>query len=130
MAMAVLPPDPGSYGLSFACKGLRNLDTFSKSDPIVVIRQKMRGVMVEIGRTETIEDDLNPIFKRKIYVDWNPPGVVELQFAVYDVDEEADALKNKDLIGMMDIKLGDIILADGMTVSKALKGLKGDESTA
>lgn len=26
------------------------------------------------------------------------------------------------------IKLGDIILADGMTVSKALKGLKGDEN--
>lgn len=43
-------------------------------------------------------------FKRKIYVDWNPPGVVELQFAVYDVDEEADALKNKDLIGMMDVR--------------------------
>ena len=46
--------------LSISCKGLRNLDKLSKSDPMAVVFQKGSGsnTFMEVGRTEMISDNL------------------------------------------------------------------------
>ena len=46
--------------LSIACTDLKDLDTFSKSDPIVYLYEKKGQNWVPLGRTEMIDDNLNP----------------------------------------------------------------------
>lgn len=46
--------------LSLSCAGLVDMDVFSKSDPMCVLFVKKSGNWIEHGRTETIQDNLNP----------------------------------------------------------------------
>ena len=46
--------------VSLSCTELVNLDIWSKSDPMCVLSVKKSGKWVELGRTETIYDDLTP----------------------------------------------------------------------
>ena len=46
--------------LSISCTELVDLDTFSKSDPIVYLYEKKGQDWVYLGRTEMIDDNLNP----------------------------------------------------------------------
>ncbi len=50
--------------LSFACANLVNLDTFSLTDAFIVVEVLLpeQGVFVEVTRTKTVWDNLNPIF--------------------------------------------------------------------
>jgi Ca2+-dependent lipid-binding protein len=57
--------------LVVSCKNLRNADTFSKSDPFVVMfTADDRGGWKEFGRTETIDDNLNPEFAKKFTINY------------------------------------------------------------
>ena len=57
--------------LVVSCKNLRNADTFSKSDPFVVMfTADDRGGWKEYGRTETIDDNLNPEFAKKFTINY------------------------------------------------------------
>ena len=49
-------------------RNLRDMDVFSKSDPMVVIYLKPFGAQQyqEIGRTEAIQNTLNPKFATKV----------------------------------------------------------------
>ena len=42
---------------------LKNLDTFSKSDPLCRVYEKKQGNWVKLGQTERINDSLNPNFE-------------------------------------------------------------------
>ena len=46
--------------LSISCTNLKDLDTFSKSDPVVFLLEKKGQQWIKIGRTEVIDDNLNP----------------------------------------------------------------------
>ena len=46
--------------LSVKCTELADMDLFSKSDPICVLFSRKQGDWVEEGRTEVIQDNLNP----------------------------------------------------------------------
>jgi hypothetical protein len=46
------------------------MDTFSKSDPFVVLMNKKNNKWTEIDRTETIMDNLNPNFKKSFIIDY------------------------------------------------------------
>ena len=50
--------------MSVSCTGLVNMDILSKSDPMCVLFVKKMGKWVEQGRTETIQDNLNPKVKQ------------------------------------------------------------------
>ena len=61
MAAASFGSDVSSnVELSFSCTNLKDLDRFSKSDPMVYFYEKKHNEWVKIGRTEMIEDNLNP----------------------------------------------------------------------
>ena len=46
------------------------MDTFSKSDPFIVLYKAINNRWQEIGKTELIHDNLNPEFVKKILVDY------------------------------------------------------------
>ena len=47
-------------------KKLKNLDTFTKSDPKCVVYEMKGSEWIKIGHTETINNDLNPNFTKPI----------------------------------------------------------------
>ena len=56
--------------LNFAANGLPNLDTVSKTDPMLVIWQEVNGTRRHLGQTEMIADNLNPVWVTSIDVDY------------------------------------------------------------
>lgn len=72
--------------LFFSCRNLADLDTFSKSDPYVVIQIKNNDRWEEYGRTEIIYDNLNPTFAHTVHLDYYFELSQALKFSVYDYD--------------------------------------------
>jgi len=74
--------------LSISARNLLNMDLLSKSDPqcFVYMRESSAENWREIGRTESVRDNLNPDFVAKILVDYNFEKVQYLKFALYDID--------------------------------------------
>ena len=46
--------------LSVSCAGLADLDVFSKSDPVVFLYERHGRDWIKLGRTEMIDNNLNP----------------------------------------------------------------------
>jgi hypothetical protein len=75
-------------------RALADTDVFSKSDPVCVLdewRPALRGGLpgqqmqwVEVGRTEVIDNNLNPEWSRKFQLDYFFERVQRLRFRVYD----------------------------------------------
>lgn len=62
-----------------SCRNLMNTDLLSKSDPycIVSMKEPWQDQYYEIGRTETINDTLNPQFVKKTILDYKWSETVE-----------------------------------------------------
>ena len=80
--------------ISLACTNLINMDFFSKSDPMIVVFMKNKNTnrWQELGRTETIDDNLNPEFVKKFIVDYFFEEVQTVRFEVYDIDYNNDGI--------------------------------------
>lgn len=50
--------------IQVSCKNLRTADTFSKSDPMVVLFQQQTSGWREIARTEVISNNESPVFAK------------------------------------------------------------------
>ena len=103
-----------SVELSLRCEKLRDLDTFSKSDPFCVVELKTMGVQnawMEVGRTECIMDNLNPVWQKKINLDYNFEQRQMLRLRVYDLDSDSvgSKLDSQDFLGMAECSLGEVV---------------------
>ncbi|KAF5403218.1 Copine Va [Paragonimus heterotremus] len=106
--------------LSISCRGLCDMDLLSKSDPLVVVFEKSTdNTWKELGRTEVIQNTLNPDFAKMIMVEYHFEEQQRLNFAVYDVDCSSDNLKNQDFLGHCEATLGEI--ASSRKIIKPLK---------
>eukprot|EP00281_Chroomonas_sp_CCMP1168_P023752 CAMPEP_0206236744 /NCGR_PEP_ID=MMETSP0047_2-20121206/13881_1 /ASSEMBLY_ACC=CAM_ASM_000192 /TAXON_ID=195065 /ORGANISM="Chroomonas mesostigmatica_cf, Strain CCMP1168" /LENGTH=585 /DNA_ID=CAMNT_0053661105 /DNA_START=37 /DNA_END=1790 /DNA_ORIENTATION=- len=115
-----------SVQLTIECKGLRNKDTLSKSDPTCIVQHKAKdGRWIEIGRTEKVMNDLNPKFKKQFTIDYFFEEVQDLQFLVYDVDTNSGRLEDQDFLGSLQTTLGSIVGSRGSCLTAALTGTKG-----
>ncbi|RUS87953.1 hypothetical protein EGW08_004231, partial [Elysia chlorotica] len=115
--------------ISISCRKLRDLDVFSKSDPMcVVYTQDVKSQRyVEYERTETIQDNLNPEFAKKVVIDYFFEEAQRLKFEVYDVDSPSRNLQQHDFIGWAEVTLGEIVGAVGGCVVKKLRSnLQGE----
>ncbi|XP_039028744.1 protein BONZAI 3-like [Hibiscus syriacus] len=84
--------------LSMSASNLRDLDITSKSDTMAVVYvKKMDGMLEELGRTEVILNNLNPVWIRKINVAYQFEIVQNLVFHVYDVDTNYHNIPVKEL---------------------------------
>ncbi|XP_021115855.1 copine-9 isoform X3 [Heterocephalus glaber] len=106
---------------------LLDLDTFSKSDPMVVLYTQSRASQEwrEFGRTEVIDNTLNPDFVRKFVLDYFFEEKQNLRFDVYNVDSRTNISKPKDFLGQAFLALGEVIGGQGSRVERPLKGVPG-----
>ena len=63
------------------------------------------GQWRRIGQTETVSNNLNPIFKKKISIEYQFQKLQRLKFTVYDDDGMRDA----ECIGSLEISLGKLL---------------------
>jgi len=119
---------PGTAGsatslveLSISGRNLRDLDVFSKSDPMCVVYTQPFGVTSnvkgkkwnEILRTETIQNNLNPDFTKKVQISYCFEQQQYLRFEMYDVDNRSNRLEDHDFIGFVETTLGQIVSSGG-----------------
>ena len=94
--------------LFLRCKNLINKSFFDKSDPYVLVDSNSGGVKSDLGKTEVIRDEPNPVFQKTIFVSESDEGDQELWFTIFDEDGERD-----DLIGQAKCKLSEILSTTG-----------------
>ncbi|XP_029989631.1 copine-9-like [Sphaeramia orbicularis] len=114
--------------VTVSCRNLLDMDTFSKSDPVVVLYVQGLGTKEwrEFGRTEVIDNTLNPDFVRKFVLDFFFEEKQNLRFDVYNVDTRSSNLsKHKDFLGQMFCTLGEILGSTGSRLERTLSGIPG-----
>ncbi|XP_061644540.1 copine Va isoform X3 [Phyllopteryx taeniolatus] len=113
-------------------KNLLDRDTFSKSDPLVVLYTQ--GVECkqwrEFGRTEVIDNTLNPDFVRKYILDYFFEEKQNLRFDVFDIDSRSPDLAKhpadfNDFLGQVYCTLGEIVGSPASRLEKSLSGIPG-----
>uniref|UniRef100_H0XDP2 Copine-9 n=1 Tax=Otolemur garnettii TaxID=30611 RepID=H0XDP2_OTOGA len=113
--------------ITVSCRNLLDLDTFSKSDPMVVLYTQSQASQEwrEFGRTEVIDNTLNPDFVRKFVLDYFFEEKQKLRFDVYNVDSKTNISKPKDFLGQAFLALGEVIGGQGSRVERPLTGVPG-----
>jgi len=96
--------------LRLSCKNLKNLDTFSKSDPWIIVKlQDNNGHYQNVGKTETINNNLNPEFATTLTVDFFFEKHQKMAFKVLDGDGKEEDASDDDIIGTVETTLGEIV---------------------
>uniref|UniRef100_A0A8C5GA43 Copine-2 n=1 Tax=Gouania willdenowi TaxID=441366 RepID=A0A8C5GA43_GOUWI len=95
--------------LSVIASNLLDRDVASKSDPFCVLFHEVDGNWVELGRTETAVNNLNPVFGKKFQVDYHFEEIQKLRFALFDEDKCATQLYEHDFLGEFVCNLGVIV---------------------
>ncbi|KAI5094142.1 copine-8 [Silurus meridionalis] len=108
--------------ITVSCRNLLDMDTFSKSDPICVLYTQGIGNKEwrEFGRTEIIDNTLNPDFVRKFILDYFFEERQNLRFDLYDVDSKSTNLSKHDFLGQAYCTLGEIVGSLGSRLEKPL----------
>ncbi|XP_034982390.1 copine-8 isoform X4 [Zootoca vivipara] len=108
--------------VSVSCRNLLDRDTFSKSDPICVLYTQGMGNKEwrEFGRTEVIDNTLNPDFVRKFILDYFFEERQNLRFDLYDVDSKSPNLSKHDFLGQVFCTLGEIVGSQGSRLEKSI----------
>lgn len=74
--------------LFISCRKLKNMDVFSKSDPICRVYEfsEQAKNWVKVGQTERIDNNLNPDFKTQILQTYSFERHQKMKFEVVDDD--------------------------------------------
>lgn len=117
-----VPPGGAPYAMpkttveiSVAAKNLRDRDVTSKSDPVCVLYVKELGhpEFCEVGRTEQIQNTLNPQWVTKFTMDYKFEEKQTLRFSVFDWDNQKTQTKHQDALGSLEASLGEIMSSMG-----------------
>uniref|UniRef100_A0A8C2CVR0 Copine 8 n=1 Tax=Cyprinus carpio TaxID=7962 RepID=A0A8C2CVR0_CYPCA len=98
----------------------RNVITFS---PTLISRQLQPTF--QFGRTEVIDNTLNPDFVRKFILDYFFEERQNLKFDLYDVDSKSTNLSKHDFLGQIFCTLGEVVGSLGGRMEKSLGGIPG-----
>lgn len=100
--------------IAIKCRNLIQMDALSLSDPVVemYLRNKEGKLYMQPGneRTEVIDNNHNPNFLTRFFVDYNPLLIPrqELTFIVYDSD--GPTLRREDRMGLVVANLHDLLI--------------------
>jgi len=110
--------------ISISCSQLEDMDVFSKSDPFCVlyVKDSKSKQWHCFGKTETIDNTLEPHFEKKFILQYKFEERQLLKFEVYDSDSDSTNLKDHDLIGSMECSLGEVVTQQGKGFTKQLTG--------
>uniref|UniRef100_A0A674J9M3 Copine 8 n=1 Tax=Terrapene triunguis TaxID=2587831 RepID=A0A674J9M3_9SAUR len=81
--------------------------------------------LLQFGRTEVIDNTLNPDFVRKFIMDYFFEERENLRFDLYDVDSKSPNLSKHDFLGQVFCTLGEIVGSQGSRLEKAIAGIPG-----
>ena len=84
---------------------LKDLDAFSKSDPVCLVFEKVNGKWTKIGRTEQVKNSLNPDFQTSFEVPYFFEKVQNYKFVMIDGDGDGDY----DTIGEVETTMGKLM---------------------
>uniref|UniRef100_A0A672N3T6 Copine family member 9 n=1 Tax=Sinocyclocheilus grahami TaxID=75366 RepID=A0A672N3T6_SINGR len=79
----------------------------------------------EFGRTEVIDNTLNPDFVRKFVLDYFFEEKQNLRFDVYNVDSRSSNISKYSFLGQTFCTLGEIIGSSGSRLERVLSGIPG-----
>lgn len=119
---------PTEIKLEISAKGLRDRDFISKSDPVAVVFEEVKAFRGnhsvsdqqrwrQIGRTESIKDDLNPHFKQQVTVPYRFEELQNIRIGLWDIDSKNPALTHHDFLGDVRTTLGDIVASGKWTAA-------------
>ncbi|XP_058623112.1 copine-8 isoform X5 [Onychostoma macrolepis] len=113
--------------ITVSCRNLLDRDTFSKSDPICVLYTQTvaNREWREFGRTEVIDNTLNPDFVHKFILDYFFEERQNLRFDLYDLDSKSENLSKHDFLGQMYCTLGELVGSQGSRMERSLVGIPG-----
>ena len=103
--------------LTLRCAKLADKDILSKSDPVAVMFEKIKGTnnWREFGRTERLSNDLNPKWATKFTIDYRFEENQPLKFEIYDWDtndkEAKGSLEEQDFLGRLECTMAAIVAA-------------------
>merc|ERR1712013_449771 len=106
---AVIPTS--TVEISISCNQLEDMDVFSKSDPFCVlyVKDSKSKQWHCFGKTETIDNTLEPYFEKKFVLHYKFEERQQLRFDVYDSDSNSANLDDHDFIGSMECSRGEVI---------------------
>nr|XP_033782250.1 copine-9 isoform X2 [Geotrypetes seraphini] len=118
--------------ITASCRNLLDMDTFSKSDPVVVLYAQgiANKEWSEYGRTEVIDNTLNPDFVRKFVLDYFFEEKQNLRFDVFNVDSRSCNISKHDFLGQAFCTLGEVIGSPRSRLEKPLTGIPGKKCGA
>ena len=90
---------------------LKDLDTFSKSDPQCILYEKKNNNWVKVGQTEQIKNNLNPDFKNSFTLAYFFEKVQNYKFVFIDGDGGGDF----ETIGEVEVTMGKLMGAKKQT---------------
>lgn len=96
--------------MTLSCRNLMNTDVISKSDPFCLVQMKesWQEKFLELGRTEQINDNLNPNWVKKFLVNYNFEALQKIRFEIWDVDPNG-----RDFLGVYETTLAEIVSNSG-----------------
>lgn len=102
-----------------SARNLKNLDTFSKSDPKCIIYQfnDRTRQWQKMGQTEEIRDNLNPNWNTNIQMLYQFEKVQRIKFEIIDEDVNGTF----DLQGVVETTMGEVMGAVAQTYKAPLK---------
>lgn len=115
--------------LFFSCTALPDKDVMSKSDPFVSVKIQNRNSnhQINIGQTETVQNNLNPQFKKPLTVDYYFETVQNLFIEVRDDDGQGSS----EVLGTATCTVSQILMAptEGFTLPLVVQGSKPSKVT-
>lgn len=106
--------------MTISCRNLLNKDILSKSDPycLVLMKDSWQEKFFEMGRTETIQDNLSPEWVKKFIIDYNFEIVQRIRFEIWDLDPDG-----KDFLGYHETTLAEIVSFASRQYVRPLSGM-------
>jgi hypothetical protein len=97
--------------LSFACENLPNLDTFTRTDGMVVLYRQQGTQWFRIGMTEVIMDNLSPAWVKSFDVQYHFEQRENYKVEVYDVDDlkNLQNFANHDFAGSLEFTIHEVV---------------------
>ncbi|XP_029002809.1 copine-3 isoform X2 [Betta splendens] len=108
--------------LTVSCDNLLDKDIGSKSDPLcVLLMNSSDSQWFEVGRTEKVQNCLNPKFAKKFTIDYYFEIVQKLKLGIYDIDNKTIDLSDDDFLGELECTLGQVVSSKKLTRPLVLK---------
>uniref|UniRef100_A0A6Q2YM47 Copine Va n=1 Tax=Esox lucius TaxID=8010 RepID=A0A6Q2YM47_ESOLU len=104
--------------ITVSCRDLLDRDTFSKSDPCKYFYLTGVSHLSQFGRTEVIDNTLNPDFVRKYILDYFFEEKQNLRFDVLHLSSSSSS--SQDFLGQVFCTLGEIVGSPASRLEKPL----------